>query len=295
MPYVGTARISLTATGELLVDYRPITGAALLTLTASGQLAAPAIIAGSAPLVLTANGHFVTSGVVAGSAKLVLQANGQFRSPAPVQGSARISLTAQGRLESTVKLTGSALLTLQASGSVTIPVNVSGAASIHLTAQGRVETVAEIIASAVSAYLINTKTAGHATYDNFNFNSFFKLGSDYYGCSSEGIFKLDAILDKPWSVKTGVTTFGKREKKYVHDTYVETRAAADFELSETIDEQIVRSNAVVYDDSRQGLHTRRVKLPKGLSGTAWQFELSGSGGDVEIKVLDVEAIVSQRS
>lgn len=295
MPYVGTAILSLTATGELLVDYRPVTGTALLTLTASGQIATPALAVGAASLVLTAGGHFVTSGVVTGSAKLVLQANGQFRSPAPIQGSARISLTSSGQIATTVKLTGAALLTLQASGAVTIPVSISGGASLRLTAQGRIETIGEIIASAVSAYLLNTQTAGHSTYDNFNFNSFFRLGSDYYGCSADGLFKLDATLDKPWSVKTGVTTFGKREKKYVHDTYVETRSASDFELAETIDEQTVRSNAVVYDDSRQGLHTRRVKLPKGLSGTAWQFELSGEGGDVEIKVLDVEAIVSQRS
>jgi hypothetical protein len=93
-------------------------------------------------------------------------------------GRALISLTASGKLKSRIAIQGKALIGIVASGHITSPVAVSGTALISFRASGSIRTTASI--SAATAWGINLVTGGHFSYDNFAFNSFFRLGADYY-------------------------------------------------------------------------------------------------------------------
>jgi hypothetical protein len=177
-------------------------------------------------------------------------------------------------------------------GSVEFEMAVSGSISTELE-------LAAAVSGAVTAWVVNLTTGGHSAYSNFTFNSFFRLGDDYYGCHDTlGICKLTGETDNgtaiEWEVVTPVTTFGKRNRKYVYDARVIMRANSDVNLKEIVDEQLSVDNLIAVDDGRNGIHARRIKLPKGVNGTAWQFELSGNG-PADISSLDVEPLTSQRT
>ncbi len=300
-------------------------GWAILTLTASGTMSAlPAatLSSGSAVLGLTAQGTALTvarsvsadalliTPVVTGTITspnelltgdtgitLSLLASGQATAAGSVSGLALVALTANGSAAVVCALTGSALVQFTASGQMTAAGSISGTALLSLLASGSLAMAP--VAAATAAWLMNTVTGGHARYDNYPFNAFFRLGSAYYGCGDSGISRLDGTRDNTtpisWRVLTGVTNFGINTRKYVTDARMALRSNGDVALREIIDEQIDRSNLIIASDDRGGLHARRVKLPKGLHGTDWQFEVSGTDVVAMVDTLEVQPLVSPRT
>ena len=315
----GTAEITLSVTGEVMVEIRELTGSAPIELDAIGAVSSPNGLVASAQLSvaasgsikspntlraevgvrLAATGSLTSPNRLTGAAELSLTVSSTMMSPHAISGLAEISLGVDGTIAANLLLSGSAELELLAGGTVTIPVVLTGAAQIGLSAEGTLlaaqQFVEEVVAGVISAYVVNTNTAGHSVYDNYNFNSFFRLGSTYYGCSSDGLFSIGATLDVPWEVKTGLTTFNEVKRKFVHDTRLTMRTNAEVEVTEIVDEQIERSNAIVTEDDLNGFHARRCKLPKGIHGTSWQFKISGASGAVDIKQFEVDQLVSVRT
>ena len=292
------ARIKLTAEGSLRSP-NSLAGEAELGIGASGSISSPNALQAEVGIRLTASGSLTNPNKITGAAELSLTVSSTMLSPHALSGAAEITLGVDGTIAANLLLSGSAELELLAGGTVTIPVVLTGAAQIGLSAEGTIlaaqQFVEEVVAGVISAYVVNTNTAGHSVYDNYNFNSFFRLGSTYYGCSSDGLFSIGATLDVPWEVKTGLTTFNEVRRKFVHDTRLTMRTNAEVEVTEIVDEQIERSNAIVTDDDLNGFHARRCKLPKGIHGTSWQFKISGARGAVDIKQFEVDQLVSVRT
>jgi len=139
-----------------------------------------------------------------------------------------------------------------------------------------------INSSTTSTFVINTMNSAHSTYSNYGFNSFFKLANSYYGINSTGVWKLTGDLDSTTTidteVQTPVSSFDKQGLKACCDAIIFGRLQGDIEVVTVNDEQEERQGFIVSQDEREGLHRIRVKIPKGLKGSTWQYKLKNVNG-----------------
>lgn len=134
----------------------------------------------------------------------------------------------------------------------------------------------------VKTYVVNTLNTGHSEYTNHEFNSYFKLANSYYGINKSGVFKLTGDLDDTIpitaQVDTPVSSFDKQGLKACTDAIILGRLQGDMEVITVNDEQEQREGFIVTQDLREGLHRIRVKIPKGLKGSTWQYKIKNIDG-----------------
>ena len=166
--------------------------------------------------------------------------------------------------------------------------------SIYFSAvvQSTSEIDPENVLAANRTVVMNTKTVGISEYSNYNFNSFFKLGGVYYGCSSTGLYKLEGDKDNTQNitgiVSTPVTNFDSHLLKNIRDAYVYIRSNGDSTFALKTNEQIDRSDYTINYDNIDGIHRRRVKTAQGIKGTTWQATFTNQDGvDFDIKQVDL--------
>lgn len=294
---IGTARLSLTCAGAVaaLPDF-VINGAATLSLESSATVVATTRnVSGNALLATAIQMSVASSNAVEGSANLGFFANSLITAEKALAGKANISLDVSGSIASVRTINGeSVLLTLTASGSVSAPVLITALANISLDAVAYLRSASIFDAAAVSTFLINTSTKGHAVYTNYPLSSYFVVGGKYFGTSLEGLVELAGQSTDVWVAKAALTDCGTPKLKAVPDCYLESRLdnEAYFELSSG--ESLVRSSYVVTGESGSGLRRRRVKTHKGLKATRWQSQLSGIG-DAEVTKIELAINETQRS
>jgi len=176
-----------------------------------------------------------------------------------------------------------------------VPVSGDGSASIRMSVSG-----VAALQAVYEAFLLHTKTRGHGRYDNFPFDSLFILDGVCYGCSCDGIHRLDGDDDNGVPIgaiiESGVLTFNKPEQKQVSDVYLQLRAFGDMELDVTCVEQQKRTGYIVENNGSEGLQRRRRKLAKGIQGTSWQFALKNvNGSDFDLHQIEFDIDVLTRS
>lgn len=231
------------------------------------------------------------------SAVLSLVAEPVFSNQIHLQCSALVSVTVPSfvmEVANTANVVAS--VSLVCSGAITTPVSMSILAAIPVSLTGAITTVFRTSDGSVTT-ILNTTTGGAAEYTDYNYDSFFRLGSAYYGCSDAGITLLDGAIPVTlgWEVSTAITDMGSAQIKYVPDSTVILRTESMVELAELVDEQIERTNMQIPCDGKAGLHGRRVLMPKGVHGTEWQFTWSGVGVAAEIKEFSVDPVYSKRT
>lgn len=156
-------------------------------------------------------------------------------------------------------------------------------------------------------WVFNTITGAHSRFTNYDFNSYFKLGANYYGVASNGdIYQITGDVD--YSGEAGEATiaseiifpvshYDEQQNKMCSDAFVYGRGDGDLEVVFVTDEQQERTGFYVNFDGREGMHRKRVKIPKGMLGNAWQFKLKnvdGSAFDInafEVFVRTVQRII----
>jgi hypothetical protein len=298
----GSARLSLGATGK--EHY----GAGRLALTAQGSGYQAITGDGSAKISLSA-----ISGIKGGSGYGAIGLGGHGEGGVGVggYGSGRLRIVARSDGGDVgVGGTGAALLRLSSARDLRpgplgasspnvpsgyIPISGDGAAGLLLSARG-----VAVLAEAFEAFLLNTKSRGHGNYENFPFNSLFVLDGICYGCSANGIHRLDGDNDNGESIEaridTGVLSFNAIEQKQVSDAYVQMRALGDMALDVTCVETQRRSGYVIQYDGEDGLHGRRRKFAKGVKGTSWQFTFRNvAGADFDLRQIDLDIDILKRS
>lgn len=74
------------------------------------------------------------------------------------------------------------------------------------------------------AWTYNMESAGVTRYENYPFNSFAKLGNDYYGLTSTGLYKLGGDTDDGAPIKAkirlGMTDMGARKMKRLPEVFM---------------------------------------------------------------------------
>lgn len=150
------------------------------------------------------------------------------------------------------------------------------------------------------AYVVNCKTKEGAEYDNFLFTAVARQASNYFGMNSSGLHQLTGKKDIDASINarlvSGISDLGSRFAKFFPDIYIWARCEGNLQLTVTVDEIRSQTYLVDYRDSRQGAHTKRVKLGRGINGREVQIELTNiNGASLELSELQLEFFKTKRT
>lgn len=143
-------------------------------------------------------------------------------------------------------------------------------------------------------WVFSTEAAAFTEYTNYPFNSFFTFNGKPYGVADDGIYLLEGEDDAGDPIeaafKTKMTTMRERSIKDARGLY----------LGYTSDGQLVckvttTRNGVRREDwfkaqysGDPDFRTNRMKIPRGLRSTYWQFEVANvDGADFEIEDVTI--------
>ncbi len=137
-------------------------------------------------------------------------------------------------------------------------------------------------------WVVNAETGASTRYENFPFNSFAKIGNDFFGCKSDGIYQLDGDDDAGDPVQA-VMSFGKQDfgttmLKRVTNIYAGTSSGGRLFVK-----VLVEGQSYLYEarDASGELQVQRFDLGRGLRANYLEFELYNSGGD-DFELASVE-------
>ena len=157
---------------------------------------------------------------------------------------------------------------------------------------------------AAPGVVLNAATLGVARYDNYPMRSIFPLligGKQVmFGISPEGLHRFaDQQTDNGYPISarfiSGVTNMGVDMRKVLTDAYIECRVQGQFSVTVIYDERESYTCAVDRGVDIQGLHFRRVKLPRGIDGTHIQVVIENQdGADFDLQSLRIIAIPKTR-
>lgn len=142
------------------------------------------------------------------------------------------------------------------------------------------------------SWCMNIRNYGTTEFKEFNPTSVARIGGKYYGTFNDGIYLLSGDKDVLSSINA-VVTMGIEEysgsekdreqdiesrKKQTHGVYLNLRCDATFAVSVKVDEQKERVFFISSFDSKEGVHQKRVKIARGISGVNWQFGFKNVDG-----------------
>ena len=137
------------------------------------------------------------------------------------------------------------------------------------------------IINALLAHVVNANTYAVTTYENYNFNSFAKIGNTYYGAQEDGVYTLDSNDDNGEDIEATITLgtmdFDTELFKRVHYMYLGIKQSGDLTLK-TITDDDKEHLYSLRAPTESTLHTVRVKLALGVKSRYWTFELMNSDG-----------------
>lgn len=134
--------------------------------------------------------------------------------------------------------------------------------------------------------VMNTRNNAVTSYSNYNFNSYARIGSKYYGAGTSGLVELDGDDDAGsainWSMRTGFMDDKTVELKRLPEVVIGLRSNGPVRV------RVYPNDSVYYDymlpSVKTGkIHQHRVKPGKGMRSRYYAIELQGmSGSAVEI-------------
>jgi hypothetical protein len=149
-----------------------------------------------------------------------------------------------------------------------------------------------IAGEATAAWCINAETNGSTRYENFDFNSFTKIGDSYYGCKADGIYKLDGDTDADAPIQAmvsfGKQDFGTTMLKRVTNIYLGASSTGKLFVK-----VLAEGEEYLYEarDSSEHIQSQRVDLGRGLRANYLEFELyNADGDDFELASVEFAAV-----
>lgn len=194
-----------------------------------------------------------------------------------------------------------ALRSLSAEVTTTMLVHddAAGAAHYHVLAESLAHMLSGIqfINDYMSGWAYNISNGAPSFYEKFRFNSFAKLGEEYYGMADDGLHLLGGGRDNGEAidavVTTGKTDMGDPRTKKIQIVYAGARTEEPLILTCRVDEN--QDYKYEFTSSPEVIAPSRVKVGKGLEGRYWQFEINNQdGADFELDSLDIPIIPNSR-
>lgn len=155
--------------------------------------------------------------------------------------------------------------------------------------QSTASGVSYAVGNNLYAYAMNIKTAEMSVYTNYAFQYVMRIGTNYYGVKSDGLYLLEGASDNGTAIdsrfRTAETDFGSSYVKRMPYVYMDSDTAT--KIKPLADGEGTQS----YDSAFAG---RRTHLSRGLSGRFWAVEVSNKSG-VPMKVGSLELFAENLS
>lgn len=145
-----------------------------------------------------------------------------------------------------------------------------------------------------TTWAVNTRTAAVTEYQNYNFNSFARMGRKYLGANATGLYELQGNRDGTDNIlariKSGLGQFGGSKLTAFAAVYLGMRGKGDLIF------KLVASDGreYVYKIKQQDMRTTKVNLGKGLRARYFAFELISTGPDFSLESVEFVPMVAKR-
>lgn len=145
------------------------------------------------------------------------------------------------------------------------------------------------------AWVMHGATRGLTKYTNYPFNSFCRIGGNYYGADDTGIHRLDGADDNGEDInariRLGLNDFGERKIKNVPTAYFGYTTDGDLRVKVVvIDPTTGEKSAAIYrlaDPGAANVREHRVKFGRGLKSVDWDVVLENvDGADFELHSVE---------
>lgn len=145
-------------------------------------------------------------------------------------------------------------------------------------------------------WVTNIGSGGSTRYEGFSFNSFAKLGQDYYGCRDDGVYLLEGDTDAGEAIRAmvsfGKQDFGTSVRKRITNAYVGVSGEGKLFLKVLADGAEYVYAARNYDER---LQMQRIDTGKGLCMSWLEFELyNADGEDFELASVEFAVVPTSR-
>jgi hypothetical protein len=176
---------------------------------------------------------------------------------------------------------------------------VTANAEYYLSAESvlRIVSSIEFINDYWDGWAYNLNTGAPSFYEDFKFNSFAKIGTEYYGLNDNGIHLLGADDDDGEEIDALITTgksdYNDDHTKKIPIIYAGVKSDQPMLLTARVDNE--PDYTYEFTGGSEKLSRCRVKLGRGLEGSYWQIEIANkNGGDFEIDSIDLPIIPNSR-
>lgn len=159
------------------------------------------------------------------------------------------------------------------------------------------ELVARMALVHALTHVMNTVSTAVTVFENYQFNSFAKIGGKYYAADATGLHllddgKLDETAAIQWAIQTGLLDFRSAMQKRMSDFYLAMRSEGDVTLTVSTDELDPYEYSLKPYEI-ETLKQRRDLIGKGMRGRYWQFGLSGDS-DFDMDAYNMAVVDTAR-
>lgn len=238
---------------------------------------------------------YILGGIVEASIDTAVAATGSMSALGVYENLVAASTAAATSVASTGKtLDGSIGAAVAVTGSMTVN------ATLHALMESAVEAVffVRIAGETYPAWAVNLTSFAPTRYENYNFNSFAKIGGLDLGASTDGLYELGGDDDDGTqidaSIMLGRDPRGSGQVKRSRRVYLHGTSEDKLEV------RVVEPDGTVYAYQTElaldeNITVQRAKLGRGLAANYWQLEVRNvNGGDFAIEQIEVVSIHTQR-
>lgn len=147
-----------------------------------------------------------------------------------------------------------------------------------------------------TVWVVNTDNNATSKYENFDFNSFAKIGEKYYGCKADGLYLLEGDTDDGdpirASIDYGLRNFNTSSLKQIMGAYIGVSSTGTMYLKVTVGD-----DSYIYEGRRSDfdMATQRIDTGRGLRANYFKFELYNNDGcDFDLSKIEFTSVVLSR-
>jgi len=152
-----------------------------------------------------------------------------------------------------------------------------------------------------TTWSINTRTGAVSEYQNFAFNSYCRMGNQFYGANSQGLFLLNNETDNGANIiadiKGGLLNIGGARFTQLDNVYLGIDANStgrEWVLKLILPNNKQPDIVYTYYFSPRDLQTTKVNIGKGLRTRYMQWELVVPGEDFDLDAIEFVPIIAKR-
>lgn len=146
-------------------------------------------------------------------------------------------------------------------------------------------------------WVVDWEDLSSVVYEQYAFNSFAKIGDQYFGAKADGVYLLEGATDAGQAIRSkvhfGRHDFGTRAQKQMPYVYAGISGSGDMVLRVQVDKGAVytyTARAMAQDQKVQ-----RFDLGMGLRGSYYEFELCNvNGADFDLDSIEFHPVMLSR-